>query len=132
MSDDQLRTDSTQTPQPRFDPQTGQPLGGQPMGQPVGQPLGQPGPVQGQPINYAMPVSMQGMNLPHQQIMWFEANKKSMAVAYLLNIFVGWIGVHRFYVGRTGSGLALCLVGGIGFLLTCIYIGILALLVACV
>lgn len=30
---------------------------------------------------------------------------KSYFVAYLLLFFLGLIGAHRFYVGRTGSGL---------------------------
>lgn len=30
----------------------------------------------------------------------------SVAVAYLLLIFLGMFGAHRFYLGRTGSGVA--------------------------
>ena len=30
----------------------------------------------------------------------------STAVAYLLLIFLGILGAHRFYLGRTGSGIA--------------------------
>lgn len=32
---------------------------------------------------------------------------KSAAVAYLLWIFLGGFGAHRFYLGRTGSGIAM-------------------------
>ena len=35
----------------------------------------------------------------------FEANKKSVIVAYLLLFFFGWIGVHRFYAGATKSAV---------------------------
>jgi TM2 domain-containing membrane protein YozV len=37
--------------------------------------------------------------------MHFEANKKSMGVAYLLWFFLGGFGVHRFYAGRTQSAV---------------------------
>ena len=35
--------------------------------------------------------------------------EKSMAVAYLLLIFLGSLGIHRFYLGKTGSGIAMLL-----------------------
>lgn len=35
---------------------------------------------------------------------------KSLAIAYLLWFFIGWIGVHHFYLGKVGRG--------IGYLLT--------------
>jgi len=36
----------------------------------------------------------------------FERNEKSKGKAYLLWLLFGWLGVHRFYAGKTGSGLA--------------------------
>lgn len=39
---------------------------------------------------------------------------KNMIVAYLLWWFLGWAGIHRFYLGRTKSGIAqllLCVIG---------------------
>ena len=39
-----------------------------------------------------------------------KQNEKSKGVAYLLWLLFGWLGVHRFYAGRTGSGLAQLLV----------------------
>jgi TM2 domain-containing membrane protein YozV len=48
---------------------------------------------------------------------------KSMAVAYLLWFFLGWLGIHRFYLGRTGTGVAQLLMGLIGGVLTLILIG---------
>jgi len=39
-------------------------------------------------------------------MMMFEANKKSMAVSYLLWFFLGSLGGHRFYNGKTGSAVA--------------------------
>ncbi|MCP1122599.1 TM2 domain-containing protein [Bacillus sp. 3103sda1] len=42
---------------------------------------------------------------------------KSKGVAYLLHIFLGWLGAGRFYVGDIGMGiLNLLTIGGFGFL----------------
>jgi len=41
----------------------------------------------------------------HQQLV-FEANRKSVSAAYLLWFFIGFLGAHRFYAGRKGSGFA--------------------------
>jgi TM2 domain-containing membrane protein YozV len=40
------------------------------------------------------------------RLMYFEANKKSAGVAYLLLFFLGGFGAHRFYLGRQGSAVA--------------------------
>jgi TM2 domain-containing membrane protein YozV len=39
-------------------------------------------------------------------LMMFEANKKSIAIAYVLWAFLGLCGAHRFYCGKTGSAIA--------------------------
>ncbi len=42
----------------------------------------------------------------------FEAHRKSTGASYLLWFFLGFLGAHRFYLGRTGSAVAqllLCL-----------------------
>ncbi|HIE44503.1 MAG TPA: TM2 domain-containing protein [Candidatus Omnitrophica bacterium] len=44
---------------------------------------------------------------------------KSVGVAYLLWLFLGGIGIHKFYLGKTGWGIAYLLGGdifGIGWL----------------
>lgn len=40
-----------------------------------------------------------------QKQMAFEANRKSVGVAYLLWLLLGGFGVHRFYAGSTKSGV---------------------------
>jgi TM2 domain-containing membrane protein YozV len=47
-------------------------------------------------------------------MMLFEANRKSMAVSYLLWVFVGVFGGHRFYNGRTASAVTQLLMWVIG------------------
>lgn len=58
-----------------------------------------------------------------QALMSFEANKKSMGVSYLLWFFLGAFGGHRFYLGRTGSAVAMLLMGIFGWLTIWVVIG---------
>lgn len=58
--------------------------------------------------------SSSGLSADTQALMAFESSKKSAGVAYLLWFFTGGFGGHRFYLGRTGSGVAqaiLCILG---------------------
>ncbi len=48
---------------------------------------------------------------------------KNIIVAYLLWWFLGWAGVHRFYLGRTKSGITQLLLCVIGFATAIILIG---------
>ncbi len=71
----------------------GQPWGEQQYGQPQGQPYGQPayGTQYGQ---------------PYGQVAWDPGvSQRSRLVALLLVLFVGTLGVHRFYVGKVGTGI---------------------------
>jgi len=43
-------------------------------------------------------------------------SSKSRTVALVLCIFLGWLGIHRFYVGKTGTGVL--------YLLTLGFVGI--------
>lgn len=44
-------------------------------------------------------------------------NKKDWLTALLLCIFLGWLGVHRYYCGKIGTGILWMLTAG------CFYIG---------
>ncbi|AMU88809.1 hypothetical protein ATM17_07100 [Sphingopyxis macrogoltabida] len=59
--------------------------------------------------------------------MMYDANRKSTGVAYLLCIFLGGLGIHRFYLGRSGSGaaqLVLWVLGWVTFFVAWIPLGI--------
>ena len=44
-----------------------------------------------------------------------EISQKSRLVALLLCFFLGGLGIHRFYVGKTGTGILMILtLGGLG------------------
>lgn len=50
-----------------------------------------------------------------REMMLYDAQKKSVGVAYLLWLFLGTLGGHRFYVGRKATAiiqLLLTIVGG--------------------
>ncbi|WP_347862120.1 TM2 domain-containing protein [Salimicrobium sp. PL1-032A] len=50
-------------------------------------------------------------------------NERSIILAYVLWFFLGQLGIHRFYTGRTGSGIAQLLLGVFGWATTGILIG---------
>ena len=81
-----------QPPAPPGDPVGYQPMGYQPLGYP---PLYQP----------FVPVVMEP--------------PKSKVAAALLALFVGTLGIHNFYLGRTGLGVAQLLLATVGGVLTC-------------
>jgi TM2 domain-containing membrane protein YozV len=44
-----------------------------------------------------------------------EVSPKSRLVAILLAVFIGSLGIHRFYVGKVGTGIAMIFtLGGLG------------------
>ena len=47
-----------------------------------------------------------GLSADTRALMMFEASKKQNMVAYLLWFFVGYLGGHNFYLGRTGVAIA--------------------------
>lgn len=46
------------------------------------------------------------MNQTAREIMLYDAQKKSTGVAYLWWFLLGFLGAHRFYLKRPGSGIA--------------------------
>ncbi len=41
-------------------------------------------------------------------------SSRSRLVALLLCFFIGWLGIHRFYVGKKGTGVLMILCGFFG------------------
>ena len=58
------------------------------------------------------------------QAMLYDANKKSVGVTYLLWFFLGGLGGHRFYAGKTGSAIAILALTLLGLLLSMVGIGL--------
>jgi len=99
-----------------------QPAAGAPVlpAQPVAQPMQaapQAIPMTGQ-VAYQQPVMMAGQ----AQMMVMESPPKQLLVGILLALFVGTLGIHNFYLGHTGRGIAQLLITvltlGIGVLIT--------------
>lgn len=55
--------------------------------------------------------------------MHYDANRRSVLVAYILWFFLGWFAGHRFYAGRTTSALVMLAVSLVSWALTTILIG---------
>lgn len=53
-----------------------------------------------------------------------SAGTKSAAAAYLLWFFLGGLGIHRFYMGRTGSGFGMLGLAVGSFVLSFVVIGL--------
>lgn len=58
----------------------------------------------------------------------YDIEKKSLLVAYLLWFFLGYIGAHRFYLGRPVSALMMLALSGVVLVLTLITFGLLSFL----
>ena len=57
-------------------------------------------------------------------LMRYDANKKSVAVAYLLLLVVGFFGAHRFYLGRKGSAIAMLVLAIASLVLSLVIVGL--------
>ncbi len=73
------------------------------------------------------------MALTTQQLILIEQkvtnDSKSVGVTYFLAIFLGGLGIHRFYLGYTGSAVAMLIMSIVGWLTLVLFIGA-ALLIA--
>ncbi|MTH77632.1 TM2 domain-containing protein [Paracoccus aestuariivivens] len=71
------------------------------------------------------------MSLTTQQQMLVEQrlanDAKSPVVAYLLLIFVGGLGAHRFYLGQIGTAIAMLIMFILGWLTLVIGVGLILL-----
>lgn len=64
-----------------------------------------------------------GTQLDTERMMRFEANRKSALLAYVLWFFLGFFGVHRFYLGRIGSGIGMLVLHALSWATVWILIG---------
>ena len=58
-----------------------------------------------------------------QAMMRYDANKKSVGVAYVLWFFFGSLGGHRFYLKQTGTAIAMLLIFLISIPLSFAFVG---------
>jgi TM2 domain-containing membrane protein YozV len=63
------------------------------------------------------------------RLMQYDAAKKSAVIAYLLWFFLGGFGVHRFYLGRIGSGIVMAIIAILSWITVVVAIGFLGLAV---
>lgn len=60
-------------------------------------------------------------------LMAFESAKKSTGISYLLWFFLGGFGVHRFYLARTGSAIAMLVIYVLSWILVFAAVGAIGL-----
>ena len=70
-----------------------------------------------------------GLSNEAKAMMAFESGKKSSGISYLLWFFLGGFGAHRFYLGRTGSAIAMLVIYIVSWILTFVAIGAIGLIV---
>jgi TM2 domain-containing membrane protein YozV len=75
-------------------------------------------------LRYWNGVSWEDWRKPLVEAPSIDQGQKSIGVAYLLLIFVGATGAHRFYLGRTGSAVAMLVLWLVGLVTSLIVIGI--------
>ena len=70
--------------------------------------------------NFSQPIA--GLSSA-EAMMRYDAGKKSVGIAYLLWFFLGWLGLHRFYLARPLSGILMLILTAISTVLTIVVIG---------
>lgn len=58
----------------------------------------------------------------------YDIEKKSLIVAYILWFFLGYVGAHRFYLGRPLSGVIMLALSAVTLVLTLVSFGVLGFL----
>ncbi|EFI83358.1 TM2 domain protein [Listeria grayi DSM 20601] len=58
-----------------------------------------------------------------------QKRKKSVGLAYVLLIFLGSLGIHRFYLGKVGTAVTQLILTIIGWVTIALYVGVIFLLV---
>ena len=58
----------------------------------------------------------------------YDIEKKSLLAAYVLWFFLGYVGAHRFYLGRPVSGFIMLALSAVTLLLTLVSFGLLGFL----
>ena len=60
------------------------------------------------------------MSIDNTAMLTYDANKKSVGIAYLLLVFLGWLGIHNFYLDRSAVGLIqlFTAMGGLFFIIS--------------
>lgn len=81
----------------------------------------------GCPTEVQVPLDIQKTPVPKWEGPEEKKSPKSRLVAALLAFFVGWLGIHRFYVGKVGTGIlqiltCWCLIGEIWALVDLVFI----------
>jgi len=61
--------------------------------------------------------------LDTDRMMRYDANRKSTLIAYIIWFFLGWFGLHRMYLGKIASGIAMLALQAISWLTHFILIG---------
>lgn len=75
------------------------------------------------------PAHSGGVGLDTKRMMQYDANKRSVTTAYILWFFLGWLGAHRFYIGNTGTAVAILALSIVGGALSFIGIGLFILII---
>ena len=68
-----------------------------------------------------------GANQSARQQMMYDAHRKSAGVSYLLWLFLGGLGAHRFYLGQTGTAVTQLILFVLGWLTLVVGVGLLLL-----
>ena len=56
-------------------------------------------------------------------LMMYDVKKKSMLLAYVLWLFLGTFGAHRFYLGKIGTAVTMLVIALVSYALVFVFIG---------